>query len=309
MGAPIAPVKAAAQSGNSASGTTGVVYSAFKITAGTVSVGAWSLCWPYLQCSAQRLAESGSIAPAMSLQLGICAAIAAASGSLLASTCGAAAANSCVIGCICPIRALAAMADDNPGQAYAATVNCARNSTPAKRRASPRTKLRFMKASGTATVPSPRSERRRFGRFAWRRTASLSAGGWRFSFGLTTPQDSTALRTGSYAAQGLVPGCSGCSVSNQFLHRPGHRRSGKRELFLYRPSLADAQNQSSGLHRRHGRRAAPRRYGALTTRLSLPAPHTETPCGRFPGLGGICSRWLTPSARASASILYSRAMR
>lgn len=38
------PVRAAAEHGSGAGGTTGVVYSAFKITAGTVSVDTWSLC-------------------------------------------------------------------------------------------------------------------------------------------------------------------------------------------------------------------------------------------------------------------------
>ena len=169
------PVKAAAERGSGVGRTTGEVYSAFKITAGTVSVDAWSLCWPYLQCSAQRLAASGSIPPAMSLQPGICAAIAAEPGSLLTSTCGAAAADVCAIGCICPIGAPAVIEDDKPGQAYAAIVICARNSTLARQRASPRTKLRFMRAPQTTPEPGSRGKRRRIGRCQWQRAASMSA--------------------------------------------------------------------------------------------------------------------------------------
>src|SRR5258706_15288027 len=61
-------VVAAGRVGGAITGTGTVVYSAISTATGTLSVAAWSLCCPCLQCSAQRLVDDGSIAPVMSSQ-------------------------------------------------------------------------------------------------------------------------------------------------------------------------------------------------------------------------------------------------
>ena len=106
--------------GAGGSGARGRWYRAVSSMAGSVSAEAWSLCCPWRQCSAQRLANDGSIDPTMSSQSMAASVIDTLSVPI---DCTSATTGMTIPGFGVP-------ATDSPGQAYAATANCANSTTP-----------------------------------------------------------------------------------------------------------------------------------------------------------------------------------